>query len=130
MNSSRSAGQVRGVAFVIILSIVTFGIYQLYWLYKSYAEIRAWRGQGVNGIVGLLLSLVVVGIFLLPSYIGRMFKERSGSETAPISGWTGLFVLVPLVGGIIWQYQIQTKLNEFWEAETQGAPGAGQAATA
>ena len=28
-------GQPRGVAFVIILSIITFGIYSLYWVYKT-----------------------------------------------------------------------------------------------
>jgi hypothetical protein len=131
VNSSRPAGQHRGIAFVILMSIFTLGIYYLYWLYKSFAEVRGWRGEGVSGIVGLLLSLIVVGIFLLPSYVGRMYKERTGSEVAPISGWTGLFVLVPYVGGIIWQYRIQTMLNEFWEAETSGAPGgASQTATA
>ena len=72
MSSSRPAGQHRGIAFVILMSIFTLGIYYLYWLYKSFAEVRGWRREGVSGIVGLLLSLIVVGIFLLPSYVGRM----------------------------------------------------------
>jgi hypothetical protein len=75
MSATRPLGKPRGVAFALIMSIVTLGIYFLYWTYVNFQEIKRWRGQGVNGVVGLLLSLIPVSIFLLPSYVGRMYKE-------------------------------------------------------
>ena len=42
-------GQPRGIAFGIVLFIVTFGIYGLYWTYKTHEEIRQHSGQGVGG---------------------------------------------------------------------------------
>jgi len=37
---SGPVGQPRGVAFVIVLSIITFGIYHLYWYYKGFEEMK------------------------------------------------------------------------------------------
>jgi len=105
-------GQQRGIGFVIVMSIVTLGIYAIYWWYKSYQEVRNYRGQGVGGIGGVLLSLIIVGIFLLPAYIGRMHNEDG--EQNPVSGLTGLWTLVPYVGGFILMYKCQDALNRFW----------------
>ena len=41
-------------------------------------------------------------------------------------GIYGLWVLLPLIGPIIWFVQVQGALNEFWRSV--GAPGPGQAA--
>src|SRR3954469_23092494 len=73
--AGRTLGNRRPTWFVVVMSIITFGIYTLYWLYKSFAEVRRVRGQGVSGVVGLLLCFVVVGQFLLPAYVGRMYRE-------------------------------------------------------
>jgi hypothetical protein len=133
MNVARSLGQPRGVGFAIIMSIITFGIYGLYWLYKSFEEIKQWRGQGVNGIVGILLTFIVVGVFLLPSYVGRMYKEDLiakgeqpilAAQKVPITGWSGFLVLIPYIGGIIWLAKIQSKLNNFWEGQAHAAAAA------
>jgi hypothetical protein len=111
---------------VILISIITLGIYYLYWLYKSFAEIRRWRGQGVGGVVGILLSLVIVGVFLLPSYVGRLYKEDLiargedpvlAAQKVPITGWSGFLNLIPWIGGIIWMAKVQRKLNNFWEGQ-------------
>lgn len=137
MSATRPIGQPRGVGFVVILSIVTLGIYFLYWSYKSFEEVKNWRGEGVNGIVGTLLSLIIVGIFLLPSYIGRAYKEdmiAKGEDPVraagmvPITGWSGLYGLIPYVGGIIWQIKVQSKLNTFWEGQSRSVTSAGTAA--
>jgi hypothetical protein len=130
MSMERELGKPRGVGFVIILSIVTIGIYGLYWLYVSFAELKRWRGQGVSGIAGLLLAFILVSTFLLPSYVGRMYKEdliEQGEEPVlaaqkvPITGWSGFLILIPYIGGIIWQAKIQSKLNNFWEGQAQRA---------
>jgi hypothetical protein len=119
-------GKPRGVGFVILLAIVTLGIYLLYWYYKSFAEIRRWRGQGVGGVGGLLLAFIPVSIFLLPSYVGRMYKEdliRTGQDPdqaardVPITGWSGLFNFIPFIGGFIFLAKVQGKLNDFWKGQ-------------
>ena len=129
-NPDRQLGKPRGVGFVIVLSIITLGIYQLYWLWVSFAEIKRWRGQGVGGFAGLLLAFVIVSTFLLPSYVGRLYKEdllEQGEEPilaaqkVPITGWSGFLVLIPLIGGIIWIAKIQGKLNNFWEGQAHRA---------
>jgi hypothetical protein len=134
----KELGKPRGVGFVIIITIVTLGIYGIYWTYKSYSELKRYRGQGVSGIVGVLLGIVIVGIFLLPSYVGRMYKEDliekgedpiSAAKQVPITGWSGFLVLIPYVGSIVWLAKIQSKLNNFWEGQAlrSAAPAAAPA---
>ena len=77
-------GRHRNPLVVLLLSIVTLGIYLLYWIYITFAEVRAHRGQGTSGIVGLLLALIPVSIFLLPSHVGDMYAEAG--KTKPITG--------------------------------------------
>ena len=81
-------GRQRKPLIVLLLMLVTLGIYGLYWIYISFAEVRAYRGKGTSGIVGLLLALIPVSIFLLPSHVGDMYAEAG--KTKPVTGMTGL----------------------------------------
>jgi uncharacterized protein DUF4234 len=115
-------GRHRNPLVVLLLMIVTLGIYGLYWIFISFAEVKARRGRGTSGIVGLLLALIPVSIFLLPSHIGDMYAE--GGKTKPITGYAGLWALIPLLGGIVWLFKVQNRLNEFWSMASQEAPAA------
>jgi len=117
--STGPLGRQRGIGFVILMFLITLGIYGIYWIFITFAELRAHRGQGVSGLVGLLLALIPVSIFLLPSYVGRAYQEDG--RPAPISGLTGVWALIPLVGGIIWLIRVQGTLNGYWESKTVGA---------
>jgi hypothetical protein len=111
----RRVGKITGVGLAIVLFIVTLGLYGLYWYPKNFSEVKAWRGQGVGGLGGFLLLFVFVSPFLLPAYVGRMYQE-DGQEP-PVSGWTGLWNLLPYVGVFVYLAKVQGALNRFWESK-------------
>jgi hypothetical protein len=115
----KELGQPRGVGFAIVMSIVTLGIYSIYWICKTYSEVRRYRGQGVGGFGGFLLCFIFVGHFLLPAYIGRMQTEAGQRNT--ISGWTGLFIFIPYIGIFILMAKEQGTLNDFWASQAGGS---------
>jgi hypothetical protein len=110
-------GQPRGIGFAILITIVTLGIYSLYWVFKTEDEVNEHSGQGVGGVIGLVIWIVVgiVTWFLIPSEVGKMYKA-DGRE-APFSGWLGLWVLLPLIGWIVWFVKVQGALNRYWESK-------------
>jgi Domain of unknown function (DUF4234) len=109
-------GKPRSPLSVILLSIVTLGIYGLYWQYKTFQEMKDHTGNGIGGVVGLILAIFLgfVNPFIMSAEVGNMF-EAEGQER-PVSAITGLWILLPLVGGIIWLVKTQNALNRYWEA--------------
>jgi hypothetical protein len=110
------AGKQRNPLAVIGLSIITLGIYGLVWLYKTYQEMKDWSGEGVGGAVGLILGIIpfvsIATLFLMPSEVKNLY-ERDGA-TAPVSPMTGLWVLLPFLGSIVWLFKVQGALNAYW----------------
>jgi preprotein translocase subunit SecY len=116
--ASRPLGRPRGVAFAIILTILTLGIYFLYWLYKTGDEIKKYSGEGLGGVLWLVIG-IVIGIvmwFVAPSEVGNNLYKKDGQEP-PVSGKTGFWMLIPLIGLIIWIVKVQGALNRFWESK-------------
>jgi hypothetical protein len=101
---------------VILLSIVTLGIYGLYWQYSTYKEMKDHTGQGIGGGVGLLLAILlgIVNIFLMPSEVGNMYAAEG--QVKPISGASGFWVFLPIVGSFVWTFKVQGNLNRYWTA--------------
>ena len=110
-------GKVRNPAAVIIFSIITIGIYYLYWTYQVFRELKEHTGQGIGPIIGLVLGIFIgiVNWFVLPSEIGNMYAA-AGKEK-PVSGVTGFWNLIPLIGWIIWVVKVQNALNRAWTGE-------------
>jgi Domain of unknown function (DUF4234) len=113
---SREVGTPRSPGTVILLALITFGIYGLIWYPRNFGELKAYRGKGVGAIGGLLLLFVMVSPFLLPQYVGELYKE-DGRE-APVSAATGLWNFVPLVGLILYISKVQGALSRFWESKS------------
>jgi hypothetical protein len=111
-----SVGKIRNSVVVILLSLITLGIYGLYWQYASFKELRAYAGEGIGGGLGLLFAILIgiVNVFLLPSEVGHLYG-REGRE-APVTGITGFWVFLPLIGWIIWVVKVQGRLNQFWQS--------------
>ncbi len=110
-----AVGKLRSPVTVILLSIITLGIYSLYWQYASFKEIKDHAGEGIGGGLGLVFAILlgIVNVFLLPHEVGRLFLRAGRPE--PVSALTGFWVLIPIIGGIIWVVKTQGRLNEYWE---------------
>lgn len=76
--------QKRGIAEVIILSIVTCGIYMLYWIYAMSNDIKTYLDdETINPGLELLLTLVTCGIYGIYWYykFGKLIctcQEKAG----------------------------------------------------
>jgi hypothetical protein len=126
--NSGPVGRERGIGFCILLAIVTLGIYTLYWVFKTQEEVKNHSGQGVGGVLGLVIYIVVSPItwFLVPSEVGKMYRQ-DGRE-APFTGWTGLWLLLPIVGAFVWFIKVQGALNRYWQSK-QAVPATAYPAT-
>lgn len=107
-------GQPRGIGITILLAIVTLSIYTFVWTYKTHEELKRHAGSGVGGAVGLVIYIVFspATMFIIPSEIGQI-QARAG-VTQTVRGTTGLWVLLPLFGSIIWYVKVQRALNDYW----------------
>ena len=114
-------GKQRGIGFAILISIVTLGIYTFYWVFKTQEEVKDHSGIGVGGVLGFVIYFLLSPVtwFLIPSEVGKMYKA-DGRE-APFSGWTGLWILLPLVGAFVWFIKVQGALNRYWESKAETA---------
>jgi RND superfamily putative drug exporter len=100
--------------FHVVLFVITLGVYGWYWVYRTHRETRRQTGQGLGGVLGLLLWIVLlpVSAFVIPSEVRRMY-EKAGRE-APVSGMTGLWLFpfgVLIVPGIVWFVKIHRALE-------------------
>ncbi|ANH36868.1 hypothetical protein I601_0416 [Nocardioides dokdonensis FR1436] len=112
-------GEVRGTGVAILLYFVTFGIYGIYYWFKVHEEMKRHTGQGIGGVVALVLALFVgiVMPYLTSSEVGTM-QERAGRKRT-VSAVTGLWYLPGifiLVGPFIWFVKTNGALNEYWES--------------
>ena len=52
-------GEVRSSGVAMLLFVVTFGIYGWYWWFKVHEEMKRHTGQGIGGVVALVLAIFV-----------------------------------------------------------------------
>jgi len=130
--ASGPLGQPRGVWFVILIGLVTLGFYWWYWAYMTQEEMKRHTGQGLGGVLGLVIWIVInpVSAFVIPSEVGNMYA-RDG-KPKPVTGWTGLW-LFPfgflIVTAIIWAVKVQGSLNRYWEGKQAGSTVGASVAT-
>ena len=112
---ARPLGKPRGWVVVFFLTLITLGIYGLVWTYKTFQEMKDYSGQGIGGLVGLILALFVnvVNWFIMPAEVGHLYGAEG--QEPPVTGVTGLWNLLPIVGFFIWLAKTQNALSAFWE---------------
>jgi hypothetical protein len=110
-------GKVRSTGLSILFFIITLGIYGWFWYYGSFDEMKRHRnGQGLGGGLALILAIFVAIVmpFLTSDEVGKPYEARG--QAKPVSAITGLWILLPLIGGIIWFVKTNGALNAYWES--------------
>jgi hypothetical protein len=116
-------GETRSMGMSILWFVLTIGIYSYYWVYKTQEEVKRYSGNGVGGVLGLVIYIIIspVTFFVVPSEVRYMYEDLDGGKS-PVRGIYGLWILLPIAGPIIWWVQVQGALNRYWESK--GAPAA------
>jgi hypothetical protein len=111
-------GHTRSIGLSILFAIITLGIYAIVWVYKTHNEMKRYSGHGVGGVIGLVIYLVIAPVtyFVIPSEVRYMYEDLDGG-TSPVRGITGLWILLPLLGPIVWFVKVQGALNRYWQSK-------------
>jgi len=109
-------GGPRSIGLWILLSIVTLGIANYVWVWRTQEEVKRRCGNGVGGWLGLVIYFVIapVTFFLIPNEVQKLYQSEG--EESPVGTLMGLWFLLPIIGWIIWFVKVQGALNDFWEA--------------
>jgi hypothetical protein len=110
----RLGGVYYSAGLVILLTIVTLGVWGALWTYRTSEDLKRYNGDGLGGVLGVVIYILlsIVLMFTIPNEIEKMYT-RDGRQS-PISAVWGLWFLLPLIGNIIWYLKVQRTLNEFW----------------
>jgi hypothetical protein len=116
-------GQVRSTGVQLLLLVVTLGIWGLVYLYLTHDEMKRHSGEGIGGVVALVLAFFVgaASPFLLSHEVGVLYERRGWAR--PVSATTGLLVIpgfLLLVLPIVWFVRTNNALNQYWRSV--GAP--------
>ena len=120
----RLGGPYYSAGLVVLLSIVTLGVWTYLWVYRTSEDLKRYNGDGLGGVVALVLHLLaipssgitsIVLMFTIPNEIKNMYQRRG--RQSPVSAVWGLWFLLPIVGLFIWYFKVQSALNQFWLSE-------------
>ena len=110
--------QERNIAVCIILSLVTCGLYSLYWFVCMTDDTNAAAGeQGTSGVMSLVLTLITCGIygFYWAYKCGEKLDQGRMNRGLPAANSGVLYLILYLLGGIIAYALIQNELNRLAE---------------
>lgn len=105
----------RNIALCIIFTLITCGIYGIYWFIVLTDEMNAASGEnGTSGILSFVLVPITCGIYGL--YWAYKMGEKVDALQARNGHSTGnsgiLYLIVYLFGGIITYALLQNELNK------------------
>ena len=116
-------GTPRSPLMVIILAMLTLGIYGLYWTYCIAEENKRYGGVGPGGLIHLLLCFIP----LINIYRAVMITAETGDMQAlngmpkTVDGTTFFWIFLPILGPFIRLWKLQGAANEVWYY-SKGAP--------
>lgn len=113
VNPAASNVKPRNIVVAILLSLVTCGIYSIYWFIVMTNEMNALTGhdKDTSGGMAFLLSLVTCGIYSY--YWAYKMGEKKDQLTGNNSSSGVLFLVLAILGfGIVDYVLIQNAINE------------------
>lgn len=107
----------RSIPMAIILSLVTCGVYSLYWFVVMTDEANSVSDEtATGGALSLVLSLVTCGVYVIywNYQMGKKLYEAGLKKNIAISDNSVLYLILSLFGlGIVNYCLIQNDLNKF-----------------
>ena len=99
----------RSILGMIVLSVITVGIYDVYWYIKFQMELKEKTGEGFGGLAHFLVTLLTLGIYGL--YWNYAAGKRLASQGA--DDWSILYLVLPFIAGagIISPFLMQNQAN-------------------
>jgi hypothetical protein len=99
---------------VLLLSIVTFGIWTIVWSYQNGEELKQYTKNGIGGVGYLFITMLIAPatMFLMAAEVEQLY--RSEGKEPPVTAITGLWFLLPIIGLFVWYIKIQHAINNYW----------------
>lgn len=107
--------QERNIALCIIFSMITCGIYSLYWFVCMTDDTNAVANEeGTSGVLALVLTIVTCEIYgLYWAYKrGELLDKAKMNRGLPASNGGVLYLILYIFGGVIAYALIQNELNK------------------
>ena len=122
--------KVRGPVWVGVWSLVTLGIYAIYWIYVTAKHLRDYgnsKGRDLGQSPGMTLLAVTLGALIIVPALIAIYRQAKRIQQAeqlagvqPMNGWLAL-VLYLVLYPVFYAYQ-QSELNKAWAAEGGPVP--------
>jgi hypothetical protein len=110
----------RNPIVVVLLTLVTCGIYGLYWMYVSRLEVKNYlENTTISPGVELLLAVVCFPFVYIWYYkMGQDVAKMQEKAGLPGKDQSMLFLVLSFFGlGLVANYIIQENLNEVWKQQ-------------
>jgi hypothetical protein len=129
-----AVAKIRNPILVVVFTIITLGIYQIFWWYftnrelADYGRARGTKGLGDNPTMSTLALfpgalIIVPAIWTIVTTFQRIQAAQRLKGQTPINGWLGL-VIALVISPVLIGY-MQSGLNSAWKAvESAGEPAA------
>jgi hypothetical protein len=131
-DSTEKTAKIRHPVAVVVLSLITIGIYYLYWWYQINREMKdLGEARGQDGLgekpINSLLAFFPGGLIIVPPYVslynGVKRMQRAQEVTTgdvSLNGWIVLILLLASyftagISGLIVPGYIQSEMNKVWE---------------
>jgi len=102
---------------VLILTFVTCGIYGIFWMFKTVAEINSYLGREVVSTLLLILGICCAPVNIYNIYLmAKAMPEMQGRVGLPAKDDTLLLVLLMIVFPLVVPMIVQGELNKIWDA--------------
>ncbi|MCX7714293.1 MAG: DUF4234 domain-containing protein [Clostridia bacterium] len=112
-------GEIRSPAMVIFLSIITCGIYSLYWIYKLGTELQLYLNDySINPSMNVVLSILCppFWIYVLYRYCQNITEAQRRAGIMPEDNSVAVLLLCIFGLGIVAVAIMQSSINRVWEA--------------